>query len=541
MNRYTLYWNTRRTSVKKFRWASLLAFVWLCAGPGLIGPGHLAAQTSTIITDEDALFGEDAPDTLDPQLSSGTGNTSSAPAGSAGTGAGSTLGSTSGSATAAFLKRDQVRIGGSFSGNLKTSFTWTNPWEGNGKLLDPDNSRLDPTIASTLFFDARPEEDFRVYGSVKTAWPFTSTSTFLTSAQYIGSPSPQVVTTQESLTTLNLQVFELFADFSWKDAAFFRFGKHTVKWGVGYFFSPADVLNLTSIDVTDPTAQREGPISLRAHIPVPGTQNNFWGYILLPGSAATGDTNQINSTSGTGSQRAVFKPEDAGYAGKAEFLIGNYEIGLGGLYQKDKAPRFMATATGSLGRFDMFAEAVASWGNDRLYVTSITPFTTESRDDRWYFQGTAGFLYTARDGYTTLAAQYYYNGEGYGYEERKDLVAQFRNLPSSLQESLAATVAGTLYGASQHYGAISLSRSQLFVKDLSASILVMANLADLSGFVTPSIQYRLFSYVSLSISPTFVWYMDGLWGTGKDSEYVLLNRGPAISISLSASLGSGRF
>jgi len=47
--------------------------------------------------------------------------------------------------------------------------------------------------------------------------------------------------------------------------------------------------------------------------------------------------------------------------------------------------------------------------------------------------------------------------------------------------------------------------------------------------------------MNLSISPSFVWYIDGLWGTGKHSEYVLLNKGPAVTISLNASLGSGRF
>ncbi|NLJ10362.1 MAG: hypothetical protein GX438_08495, partial [Treponema sp.] len=230
----------------------------------------------------------------------------------------------------------------------------------------------------------------------------------------------------------------------------------------------------------------------------------------------------------------------------AEFLIGNFEVGFGGFYQQDRAPRLMATATGSLGRFDLFGEAVASWGNDRTYVTNISPISTppistETRDGVWYFQGTAGFLYTARDGYTTIAAQYYYNGEGYSYDERKSLVDQFYSLPQTLQDNLAPALVGALYGASQHYGALSVSRSELFIKDLSASVLVLANLADLSGFINPNIQYRVFKYMNLSISPSFVCYIDGLWGTGKHSEYVLLNKGPAVTISLNASLGSGRF
>jgi len=76
---------------------------------------------------------------------------------------------------------------------------------------------------------------------------------------------------------------------------------------------------------------------------------------------------------------------------------------------------------------------------------------------------------------------------------------------------------------------------------LSASVTLFANLADLSGFITPSLQYKVFKYMNLSLSPSFVWYIDGLWGTGKNSEYVLLNKGPAVTISLTAGLGSSRF
>lgn len=510
--------------------------LFLVLGPAA-GPGSLFAQqagtagsaTGTIITDEEALFGDDAPDTLDPGPAAAAGAADAAAAlapGASGTTVSSASGTPGASITSTFLKSEQVRIGGTFSGRLGASFSWTNPYEDNRDPLNPDKSSLEPTIASTLFFNARPEEDLRVYGSIKTAWPFTKTSTFLTGATYNNTPGPTVTTTEESLSTVNLQIFELFSDFTWDDRVYFRFGKHTVTWGVGYFFSPADVINLTPIDVSDPTAQREGPISLRALLPIPNSQNNLWGYLLLPGASSSGS----------------FAPEEVAYAFKGEFLLADNEIGLGGFYQKDKAPRIMATLSGSLNRFDLFAEAVASWGNDRQYIKSLFPSPAfESRDERWYFQGTAGFLYSARDGYTNIAIQYYYNGEGYPYDERTKLVDQFTALPQAVQDSLSPVLIGSLYGASQHYGALSISRSQLFIKDLSAQVLVFANLADLSGFITPSVQYRVFKYMTLSLSPSFVWYIDGLWGTGKNSEYVLLNNGPKVTVSLSASLGSSRF
>jgi hypothetical protein len=146
---------------------------------------------------------------------------------------------------------------------------------------------LSPSVAGKVFFDARPDEDTRFYGSVKTAWPFTTTQNVLTGATYVPATppvttDPTVTTTSTTLSWPNVSVFELFADRAWNDTLFFRFGKHTVKWGVGYFWSPADVINLTQIDVTDPTAQREGPISLRLLAPIKGTQNNIWAYAIVP-------------------------------------------------------------------------------------------------------------------------------------------------------------------------------------------------------------------------------------------------------------------
>ena len=53
------------------------------------------------------------------------------------------------------------------------------------------------------------------------------------------------------------------------------------KVGSGVFFSPADIINLAAIDPEDPEKQREGPISLRVHFPIEGTQTNLW-FISYP-------------------------------------------------------------------------------------------------------------------------------------------------------------------------------------------------------------------------------------------------------------------
>ncbi|MFA7129837.1 MAG: hypothetical protein WC136_11755, partial [Sphaerochaeta sp.] len=100
---------------------------------------------------------------------------------------------------------DGVQIGGSYS------FTVTPAWS---KDFDTDASRssLATKMNATLDFDARPDTDIRIYGRADVAYH-----------QVNGSDS------------LSITLMELFSDFSVHDQLFFRVGKQTLTWGVGYF------------------------------------------------------------------------------------------------------------------------------------------------------------------------------------------------------------------------------------------------------------------------------------------------------------------
>lgn len=428
-------------------------------------------------------------------------------------------------------RTDTVRVGGSFSGSAGASWTWTDPYAGNRDPLKPDSSALPSTVSALVFIDARPAEDHRFYLSAKTAWPFVKTKTALSGATYSGGT---LYTTETSVEAPNIEVFELFTDFNWQDTLFFRFGKHTVKWGVGYFYSPADVLNVESIDLENPTDQREGPVSLRLHFPVPGTQNNLWLYALAPDVP---DASKL-------------RPQDLGMAGKFEFVLGGWEVGAGGFYRWDAAPRAMLTATGSLGKVALFGEAAASWGSDKSFVTDVGAFpgffASEKRKDELFFSGTAGFSYSNSDAKVSLFGQYYYNGDGYADGERKDLIDKARAAEPILSaavgaEASAGMLKALILNSGRHYAAASISKTELLHKRLSASVLATANLSDLSGWVMPKLTFEFFSKVSASAGATFAWATDGLWGAGKNGEYVVLAGGPAVTLSLSASLGGGRF
>ncbi len=454
--------------------------------------GTSFAEDLSIVTDESALFGDDPASIIE-----------------------SVETSTAGSALSTFLKNETVRIGGSFTGSVGANWTMRDPW--SAPALDA--YALDSVASGTLFFDARPEEDFRVYGKMKAAYPFA------TSADSDGR--------KNAVDVPNLQVFELFADWNWNDALFLRFGKHTIKWGVGYFFSPADVLNLSAIDPEDPTAQREGPVSLRLHYSVPGTQTNIWAYAIMPSKAAERD-----------------KPEYIASAAKLEFLLArSWEIGLGGYYKYDSAPRAVLTATGSIWKLNVFGEAVASWGSDKTFVTTVSAtqpdfVITTDYDSGVFFSGTAGFMYSNAEYDWSVAAQYRYNGEGYADAEREARIKEARSNETDITQKLSAAgqpssaysafLKGLMYDSGRHYAALNLSKSELFTKNLSASVFAIANLSDFSGFATPSIAYKLFDKTSLSISATFVF-------GGADAEYVVLNEGTALTLGFKASLGSGSF
>lgn len=430
-----------------------------------------------------------------------------------------------GSAVQSLLVSESVRVGGSFSGSAETGWTWDEPWDGSFDLAEPDSYALEPSLSALVFFDGRPTDSTRFYGSVKTAWPFVSSTSALDSD---GDP------TGDTVATPNVEVFELFSDFSWNDSLYLRFGKQTINWGVGYFFSPANVMNLEAIDPLDPEVQLEGPVALRAHYPVPGTQHNLWGYAVF--------------------DAASMRPQDTAVAAKAEFVVGGWELGAGGYYENEEPLRGVLTASGSVGQVSLFGEATLSRGSDRTWVTEVSPalaasqfISTETDEESPFFKGTAGFMYSHSDSNVTVMGQYLYDGEGYANDDREARVAEARDSEDAIKSILSmadpdadvdaaysAFLKGLILNSGRHYAALSLSKSELLFEDLSFSLFAMGNLSDFSALLRPSLSYSFFDGLSASLSATFALGFD-------DGEYVVLNDGRAMGLSVAVTLGSGSF
>ena len=331
----------------------------------------------------------------------------------------------------ALLVQDRLDVGGSYSFNLGASRTMVKDGD--------DSSRLDVSLGSQLYLDARPDPNFRAFGKAGLKYNVT-----------------------EDEDPLKVKLLELFADFNYDNRVFFRAGKQNVKWGVGYFFSPADIVNIGHIDPLDPEAEREGSVALKIHYPK--GSNNYYLYTLFDG---------------------VKEAKQIALAPKMEFVVGKTEVGLGGFYQHGKHPMLIATVSSSFGEVGFFGEAVLNFGSE-------------------FLQATAGgmYRYTDSEGRLDLAGtlQYYFNGEGYADQEGIKKVHQAlinEELPPVINPQKLGSVA--LVGSGRHYLAGAVNWNRILGSKFSASVFVQANLSDGSGLIHATLRLPALSKLQPSV------------------------------------------
>lgn len=437
----------------------------------------------------------------------------------------------------AFLVSDKVRIGGTFYGSVTLAEQINNPWENGFTLFTPDTHSMTTNLQSLLFFDARPEANRRYYLSLKVLWPYYTETKVLTDAQYIPAQPPlvpvaDIKTQSTSIAMPQIKLFELFADFTYQDMLFFRFGKQTVTWGVGYFWRPADVINLEAIDPLNPEVQREGPVTVRVTFPVPGIHSSVVAYGIVTPNQTTFE-------------------ETAG-AASASLLVGNWEFTIGGYYQKDRPLRGMITAKGSIGSIELFGEGTLAHGSERTWITDISPTLASSgfiatREDTTspFFKGTAGFLYQNSEYNISIIGQYLFDGEGYTNDERTALIQKAHDNESAIKNLLALSGADSdavfsnllkalIYNSGMHYAALSINFSKIVTNRIGFSLFTLANLSDWSGFIRTQLSWNPFSGFTMNGGAQFMF-------GNEDSEYIVLNDGPAVKIFLTLTLGSGSF
>ncbi len=418
------------------------------------------------------------------------------------------------------LQNKGIEIGGTLFSDFTSYAFWTDAYP---RLADPGSglsTSFVPNLEGDLYFDARPYTYFRVFGKLKAVYPFGAGAQGVSPAQTNPLTRIYQPPAASAASIPNISVFELFADVNWNEALFLRVGQQTINWGVGRFFSPADILSLTPINPLEPTLERQGPLALSLTVPFAGVDNAYL-YVIA---------NQVSAESG-----ATFQPNDLAVAPKVEVLLGNYEVGLGGYYQRNQRPKAMTTVSGSLfGLLGVFGEGVVSYGSDRVLVGAGGPYVDATTP---YFSGTVGLSYVEGQQHIAAFVQYYYNGQGYS-----DLASE-KAAGASYQTQQAAIAGGStppgpllspndLMLPGRHYLAVSVAWTDIRASNHDLGLFFEANLSDGSGVVSPFASWTPFQYFTLTVAP---YLSHGDVG----SEFV--SRFGYFALSLKVTVGEGEF
>ncbi len=401
------------------------------------------------------------------------------------------------------LVSESVEIGGQYRFDLEAAGVWDDAFEGGLRYREADELSLSTRLSSRLYFDARPHRDFRVYGRVTVSYPFET-----------NSPDGDDPAAEERNLQDVFRVEELFSDFTWRDAVYFRGGLQTLGWGVGTFFAPADLLNPRMTMRVDPDLPRRGRVGVRASIPA--GINNADVYLLLP-------------------ERAEPQPLDAGIAARGDLVAGRGEVSLGAFYQHDAAPAAMVAATRSLGDFDLFTEAVLRYGSERIFVEESAGFpglSVRETDDEMFVSAMAGLRYTYDPAESTWGfraiGEYFRNGEGYRdpsvITDNRDAIGVLLGEGLISADDLATT--------GRHYTALSGAFTDLLGTDLSVGLLWVRNYTDRSSLLVPSVSGTVFNRITLTLSSSV-----SLGDKGDE----LAPQGNRLAVSVGASIGGGSF
>lgn len=390
-----------------------------------------------------------------------------------------------------------VKIGGNFTSEISTSFL-VYADDDKSFLEHFSDTKISPNVGAYLTVDARPTQDLRMYSKFGLRYPFKS----------------KAVTTIDPLNySINTDIKdwiylkELFTDFNVADTAFFRFGLHTVTWGAGYFFSPvSDIINTSMIDPENTSAQVDGCFNLRTQITFPDSQNCLWVYVMP----------------------AFDYAKNCAFAGKYDLVLGGWELGLGGYWKYEAAPKVTLTASGSVKKFNLFGEAVFQYGSDFEW--------DKEKDKTAIFKATAGFSYTWKDPSITLVGQYLYDGNNFEFDN--ETLTYLGTNPMYIKNNFTkghnAAVAlsfGRIFGTTNLtaavFGIVNFGREDL-PPDVSALLKEYGAESFMgSGTFSAMLNYAPTNSIKLGIGP-YMTFAD--W----DSK-------PDVALKLSFTLGGGKF
>ena len=302
---------------------------------------------------------------------------------------------------------DPLDIGGLFYQRLSAT---------NRQDTSFSNTALTAPTLVDAYLDARPSDRLRAMVVARMVYDATipppSTETPLGGAAG-GGGSPGGSTTEALASLLggnrdnpSITLDQLWLRFDLLRTVFVTLGKQHVKWGAGRFWNPTDFLHPVRRDALALFDVRTGVTMAKLHVPWEATGANFYAIGLFDNFSNADTLGEV------------------GGAFRAEFVVGDAEIGADAVVQRGDRPRYGVDISSALGPFDVYGEAAlragpySRWsqttesrGAGPRYVTFVS-----RQEGDYAFAGTVGanwtFAYTDNDT-ATLGAEFFYNPSGY--------------------------------------------------------------------------------------------------------------------------------
>ncbi|MBN1523007.1 MAG: hypothetical protein JW904_00880 [Spirochaetales bacterium] len=216
------------------------------------------------------------------------------------------------------------------------------------------------------------------------------------------------------LPELELEVTELFCDYTVADTVFLRLGRQTITWGISRNYPFTNLLARLPADATDNNESADS-FAFKMNIPigtggleaVAFTRSSFW----IPSDEPAAD--------------------EIGYGGKLNLAFEFADINIGGFYHKDMDVRFFYTVKTTLfDSLEVYTEGL-------LAMEQAWFIDPETR--RIGFSANAGIYFDLFSRMLEINAEYFYNGEESDPDQlvKGDLFPMFPGHNAALNVSFA--------------------------------------------------------------------------------------------------------
>ena len=366
------------------------------------------------------------------------------------------------------------------------------------KVIDSNNFLS--YFQSDFELDARLLKGIRGYFNISADYypaGIPKSRTFQVPLAYLGIPAYFTkvdVMVAEKINAV-FSINEVFVDVNFAKSVYFRIGKQVLKWGVGYLWTPNDLVNVEKKNILDSSQIREGAYGFKVHVPF-GTRANIYSFI---------DLNKARNLS------------DISMANKVEMLFKKTEMALSILLKKKNVPVYGYDVTSRIVGLDIHGEVSLSYGdnNRRLRVYPwyiiganssilmetmyLVPGKTSIMDYRvrgtWIPKASFGFGrgFEVKDVKDRIRVdvEAFYNHAGY---DRNIFEKDFLSVGYFLSRGLYTP---NYYG--KYYAGIFITIRQMFVEELSSMVNCIVNIKDQSSVISGIITYAPYYDLTLNL------------------------------------------